>query len=82
MKTKKLTLSLDNLALGKETVLNLTANQMGNIVGGVTEPTDSTCHSVAGCSSFDTNCWSACQTGCDTSGSSWCSDTGYTFCYC
>lgn len=68
MKTKKiqLNLSASSLLLNKETVVELNANQMGGIKGGITNPSDG-CHSLdpSACSSFATNCYSACQTGCD-----------------
>jgi hypothetical protein len=59
MKTKKIKLdfSMENLALNKESVMNLSENAMENVVGGVTAPP----HSVSGqCLSFDTNCYTQC----------------------
>jgi len=73
MKTKKLKISLDDLVLNKETMFNLSKDQMKNLVGGVTEASNVPCHSVAGCStdplcSFATNCYSVCEPNCTGTG--------------
>lgn len=69
MKGKKLKLSLDKLNLNKETMFDLSKNDMMGVKGGVTYPTDQTCHSFLAenppCLSLNTNCYSNCQTGCD-----------------
>ena len=60
---KKSKFSLDNLVLNKETVFNLSDDQMKNLVGGVTNTGG--CHSIdTQCLSMDTNCFSKCQPGC------------------
>ncbi len=84
MKNKKLTLSLDKLSLNKEMMFDLSKNDMMGVKGGVTNPTDLTCHSFQmpgspTCMSLNTNCFSECQTGCDpdfpgTTASGQCSD--------
>ena len=81
MKTKKNRLSLDSLALNKETVFNLSNEQMKNLVGGVTNNTELHCEtipggndcghaSIAACS-INTHCYSVCEPNCtnpDTGG--------------
>lgn len=42
----KLKFSLDKLNLNKETVLDLSKDQMNGVTGGVTEATDLTCQSL------------------------------------